>query len=129
MYGTVDGRAVTVDALSWAWEHWADVATMDNPIGYLFRVGQSASRRYRTRAVPVAEPEPDGARDREPDVELVEALSALSGQQRTAALLVHGFGWTLREVAELLEINPSSVRVHLERAMTQLRRRLEGPDG
>ena len=29
-YGPVDGREATVDALSWAWEHWDRVVEMDH---------------------------------------------------------------------------------------------------
>lgn len=43
-YGPSTGRAVTVDALTYAWEHWDRLSQMANPVGYLFRVGQSASR-------------------------------------------------------------------------------------
>jgi hypothetical protein len=39
-YGPVDGREATVDALSWAWEHWDRLGDVANPAGYLFRVGQ-----------------------------------------------------------------------------------------
>ena len=42
-YGPVDGREATVDALSWAWEHWDRLSDFTNPGGYLYRVGQSAA--------------------------------------------------------------------------------------
>ena len=45
-YGPVVGRDAAVDALSWAWEHWERLQAMDNPVGYLYRVGQTASARY-----------------------------------------------------------------------------------
>jgi hypothetical protein len=51
-YGPVDGREATVDALSWAWEHWDRLADVDHPVGYLYRVGQSATRRFLPRPVP-----------------------------------------------------------------------------
>ena len=35
-YGPSTGRAATVDALSWAWEHWPRVCDMQNPSGYLY---------------------------------------------------------------------------------------------
>jgi DNA-directed RNA polymerase specialized sigma24 family protein len=128
MYGPVDGRAVTVDALSWAWEHWGEVATMHNPVGYLFRVGQSAARHYHrgSHAVPVG---PEGSVDAERDVDLTDALATLSVQQRTAVLLVHGFGWTHRDVAELLDVTASTVGVHLERGVRRLRELLATGDG
>ena len=57
-YGAHDGRAATLDALSWAWEHWDRVRTMDNAVGYLYRVGQSASRAYATRPIPFERHQP-----------------------------------------------------------------------
>lgn len=44
-YGPVNGRAAAVDALSWAWEHWSRLRDMANPVGYLFRVGQTFQSR------------------------------------------------------------------------------------
>lgn len=126
-YGPVDGRLAALDALSWAWEHWDRVRTMANPLGYLYRVGQSASRRHRGRPIPL-----DGREmfDELPDVdpELHRALAGLSQQQRTVAVLVHGYGWTVRALADLLGVSPGTVQTHLERAMTRLRAEMEQTD-
>jgi len=46
-FGSEVGREAARDALAYAWEHWSRVEGMDNPVGYLFRVGQSRSRSYR----------------------------------------------------------------------------------
>jgi predicted RNA polymerase sigma factor len=51
-YGPVDGREAAVDALSWAWENWHRVAGMEHPVRYLYRVGQSATRRFLPKPVP-----------------------------------------------------------------------------
>jgi DNA-directed RNA polymerase specialized sigma24 family protein len=40
-------------------------------------------------------------------------------------VLVHGFGWTLREVAELRGVKVTSVQTHLERGLRRLRAALE----
>ena len=127
-YGAVDGRNAALDALSWAWENWDKVAGMSNPAGYLYRVGQTSTRRNRARPLPV---ELLPLTDREPaeiTPELIPALAALSTQQRTVVVLVYAFEWTQREVAALLEINPSTVREHLERATVRLRALLEVAD-
>jgi DNA-directed RNA polymerase specialized sigma24 family protein len=124
-YGPADGREATVDALSWAWEHWDRLPSIEHPVAYLFRVGQSARRRFSGR------PSPQGmtplAPTELPDVEpgLVPALGRLSLQQRTAVLLVHAFGWSQTEVAALLDVNVSTVREHIARGMDRLRRELE----
>ena len=126
-YGPVDGREATVDALSWAWEHWDRLADVDHPVGYLYRVGQSATRRFVPRPVPrLAEI----LETRFPDVEpgLMPALARLSEQQRTVVVLVHGYGWRQAEVARLLGINASTVRDYLNRAIDRLRNELEVSD-
>lgn len=127
-YGPADGREATVDALSWAWEHWDQLAEVANQAGYLYRVGQSAVRRFRSDAVPW---HLDGAVEigcYEFDPGLAPALDQLSSQQRTIVLLVHAHGWSQAEVARTLEINPSTVREHLDRAMSRLRNELEAHD-
>jgi DNA-directed RNA polymerase specialized sigma24 family protein len=99
---------------------------MDRPVGYLFRVGQSASRRWQWRRPRWHEPVPPPAGG-EPWVEpgLPKALAALTQHQRVAVVLCHGFEWTHREVADLLGVSPSTVQNHVERGLTKLRRDLE----
>ena len=123
-YGAADGRAAAVDALSWAWENWSRLRDMDNPVGYLYRVGQTAARRSRSRPLPGRMAACDGD-DAGLEPELIAALSDLSDQQRVAVLLVHGFGWTIRETAATLEIAPSTVQTHAERGLARLRTALE----
>lgn len=38
-FGFEVGREATADAMTYAWEHWGRVAAMDNPAGYVYRVG------------------------------------------------------------------------------------------
>ena len=123
-FGQADGRAACVDALSWAWEHWGTVRELENPVGYLYRVGRTAARRSRGRPLPVAD---RGVHVDDPSVspELIAALALLSAQQRTAVMLVHAFGWTHRETAELLEITTSSVQTHVQRGLSQLRAQID----
>ena len=127
-YGPVDGREAAVDALSWAWEHWDRMADVHHPVGYLYRVGQSATRRFLPRPVPVRLGEV--METRFPDVEpgLLPALAGLSEQQRTVVVLVHGYGWRQAEVARLLGVNASTVRDYLNRAINRLRDELEVSD-
>jgi RNA polymerase sigma-70 factor (ECF subfamily) len=119
-YGPVVGRDAAVDALSWAWEHWDRVAEMTNPVGYLYRVGQTAAGKHlRSRSHGLV----DEMWTMPPDVtpELLPALRELSAQQRVVVVLVHGYGISQREVAEMLELGVSTVREHLARAMSKLR--------
>jgi RNA polymerase sigma-70 factor (ECF subfamily) len=117
------GRECTADALVYAWRHWDRVSAMDNPAGYLYRVGRSAARKYRIRSVRF----PPESSNPEPIVEpgLDRALAGLSGKQRAAVLLVKGYGMTYREVADLLDLSRATVQQHVDRALAKLRRVLE----
>lgn len=128
-YGPVDGREACVDALSWAWEHQDRLVDVEHPVGYLYRVGQSATRRFLTKPVPARLVEILETRFPEVEPQLMPALSRLSVQQRTVVVLVHGYGWRQAEVARLLEINPSTVRDYLHRATDRLRDEIGGSDG
>jgi RNA polymerase sigma factor (sigma-70 family) len=122
-YGAQVGREATLDALAYAWEHRDRLGSWANPTPYLYRVGQSSARR-QLRPLPAAWPvEPEEPRSFEPG--LGPALAALSEQQRAAVVLVHGYGWPLREVAGLLDVSASTVRIHLDRALRRLRKALE----
>lgn len=135
-YGPEAGRDAALDALAWAWSHWERVETMDNPAGYLYRVGQTRAREARqARGVIDHRPLADAAeiRSRSEDVPAMEpglepALLALSEQQRVAVVLCHAMQWTHREVAELLDLSPSTVQNHVERGLVKLRRILEVHD-
>ncbi len=121
-YGPERGREATAEALAFAWEQWDRVGEMDNPIGYLFRVGQSKSRSRRRPPLAAHRPE-----SHEPWVEpgLPDALKSLSNRQRMAVVLVHAYGWSQREAADVMQVSPDTVRSHLERGLSKLRSSLE----
>lgn len=118
-YGFEVGAEATSDALVWAWEHWTDLSRKGNPAGYLYRVGQSKARRYHRPRKLFPAPPPDSAPHVEPG--LVGALDSLSKNQRVAVVMIHGFGFSEREVAELLSMSRWSVRTHADRAMSRIR--------
>lgn len=124
-YGYEDGREAAADALAYAWEHWTVVREMPNAAGYLFRVARTSAargRRWRRRPPPLLALPPGTEHEFEPG--LPAALAALSQRQRVAVVLVHGFGYTLREVAELTGIKITTVQNHLERGLRRLRDQL-----
>ena len=122
-YGVDVGKEATADALAYCWEHWERIRDMTNPAGYLYRVGQTCARKYNRRN-PLF---PAVDRVELPHVEpgLPAALESLSEQQRIAVVLLHGMQWSEREVAELLEVDRSTVRRHRERGLKKLRQALE----
>ena len=121
-YGYTDAADATAEALAYAWEHWNQVSEMQNPVGYLYRVGQSKVRSIRRPAPLLAEVPPGKLPDVEPG--LPEALAELTEKQRVAVTLVHGFGWHMKEVAELQGVAVTTVQNHLERGLAKLRKRL-----
>jgi DNA-directed RNA polymerase specialized sigma24 family protein len=122
------GSDAAAEAMAYAWLHWPRLATMANPVGYLYRVGQTAAqadlRRGRTPALP---PVPPSLLETI-DPELPRALLALSDQQRVAVLLVHAHGWTLDEAADAMSVTVSTLRNHLARGLRRLRHLLGDPD-
>ena len=80
----------------------------------------------RPRDVPVAEPAPAVASpDDSFEPGLAPAIARLSEAQRCAVVLVVGFGYTLREAAEVLGVTASTVHRDSERALARLRSELE----
>lgn len=130
-YGVEVGNDVHADALAHAWEHWERVESMENPVGYLYRVAQSATRRHRrwTRDVDLPVERPAAVGDDAPalpvDAGLHRALAGLTVEQRTCIVLVHVYDWTYRDAAEALGLPVTTVRNHLHRGLARLRRLLE----
>jgi DNA-directed RNA polymerase specialized sigma24 family protein len=118
----VEGAAdAAAEALAYAFEHWGRIREMENPAGYLYRVGQS---RTRVRPVPsLPAPETIGVPEVEPA--LIPALLALPDTQRTAVWLVHACEWRYAEVAEAMGTSVSMVGNHVSRALEALRGALE----
>ncbi len=130
-YGPETGHEATAEALSHAWTHWDKVRVMTNPIGYLYRVGQSKAGRFLRWTRKASCPAIDGLEHaasaaHEPWIEpgLPKALAKLSQQQRLAVVLVCGFDWTQAEVAELVGVSRTTIEQHLQRGLSRLRREL-----
>jgi len=122
--GVDPGREATAEALAYGWEHRDRLRGMDNPAGYLYRVGLNWGRRVAGRKTVLFPADSRG------EFEWVEpglsaALADLSEKQRLVVYLVHGHDWSFSEVAELLGISKGSVQKHMERGMTRLRRQLK----
>jgi DNA-directed RNA polymerase specialized sigma24 family protein len=120
--GPERGLEAAEDALVYAWEHWEKIQVTSNPAGYLYRIGRRKASRIRRplplfKETPVYDPGP-------PEPRLTPALGHLSKQQRTAVVLIDGFGYSYREVAELLGIGRSTVQKHHERGLEKLRREM-----
>jgi DNA-directed RNA polymerase specialized sigma24 family protein len=119
-FGVQVGKDAAADALAMAWEQWARVSVMENPIGYVYGIGRNKARRTKTRRQPMFVEVPEQLL---PNVEpgLPAAVADLPEQQRITVTLLHGYGWTMSEVAELLGTKKTTVQNHAERGLTKLR--------
>jgi RNA polymerase sigma factor (sigma-70 family) len=125
-YGAELGTEAWADTVAWAWEHRDAVSSMANPAGYLYRVGQSAAKVYtRWRRRPKFVPdEPVHDADVVFDAELFDALAHLNVNQRVSVLMVHGYGSSYADVAEVLNISVAAVTNHVHRGLNRLRNQL-----
>lgn len=116
------GSDATAEALAYAWQNWERVAGMNNPVGYLYRVGRSRAP-YERRRHQVVLPAVGGDM---PWVEpgLPAALASLSESQRVCVVLAHCHGYSLSEVGELLGVAKATVQRHVDRGMRRLRNAL-----
>lgn len=120
LVGAGEAADAVAEALAYAFEHWERLREMENPAGYLYRVGRSRVRRRRTPFLPA--PGAVGVPDVEPS--LIPALLALPETQRTAVWLVYACQWHYAEVAEAMDTTPSMVGNHVTRGLKSLRRQM-----
>jgi len=124
--GLADGCDAAAEAVAWAWEHQRQLSEMSNPVGYLYRVGQSSlRRRFRHDRLRVDVMPERVVEDRTGiDHELFEALRRLTPDQRQAVVMVHMYAFTYREVAEVIGSTEAAVTNYVHRGMKRLRRLL-----
>ena len=124
-FGPERGAEATAEALAYAWEHWDRLRDMQNPSGYLYHVGRThALRALRSQR---RKPRLPSARQEEPrwvEPALQQVLSELPRRQREAVFLVHGYGYSLQDVADLWGVRRSTVQAHVDRALAKLRAKL-----
>ena len=123
-FGAETGREATAEALAYGWEHWGRVRVMENPSGYLYRVGRDRARRM-SRPPRGALPSPvvvAGEHWVEP--KLPAALARLPERQRLVVALLYGYQWSMAEVAQLLGVSKGTVQSYSDRGLKRLRRRL-----
>ena len=131
-YGPEIGHEAADEAVAWALANPARLANVDHLLAYLCRVGQSKARpalRWLARRSGSLEHDRIIAEEIAPiNPDLVRALRALSGDQRTAVMLVHAYGWTIAEVAAVRDLPVTAVTNHLRRGLAKLRIMLQETD-
>lgn len=122
-WGIEVGGDICCEVEEYAWENRDRLLRMSNPLGFLYRVSQSKARRYSRWLKRTTFPSrfPDVVHEDPQLHDTLQVLAVLSPDQRACVLLVHGFGWTYNEVAELLGMNRSEVNNHVHRGLAHLR--------
>ncbi|MCP4306110.1 MAG: hypothetical protein GY788_14770 [bacterium] len=124
-FGPEYGAEAVADALAYGWEHWDRIGGMENPAGYLYRVGYRNAVRSKRRSTLVGFPPVSESRGVWVEPTLPAALGRLSKRQRSAVVLVEAYGWTYQEVADLLGVSRGAVQSYVRRGLRKLRSALE----
>jgi RNA polymerase sigma-70 factor (ECF subfamily) len=117
---------IAAEAFSRLWAHWERIEDDDHAGGYVFKSAMRlCSRRRRAspeqhgEATPVTRSDPaDITIDRE---DIAAALRVLPLRQRQAVVLRDWAGFSTSDIAGLLSMRESTVRVHLARGRGRLR--------
>jgi RNA polymerase sigma-70 factor (ECF subfamily) len=118
---------VAAEAFTRLWSRWGAIGDDDHAGGYVFKTAMRlCSKRVRQRARERAAPLRDaGTTDLSREVEdrrdIWFALDALPLRQRQAVVLRDWAGYETKDVASMLGMRDSTVRVHLARGRRSLR--------
>jgi RNA polymerase sigma-70 factor (ECF subfamily) len=126
---SADAEELMQDAFLRLWERWDQIQTIEDPVGYLFRVAMNGFRMRARRARMAARRAVlmETARDPFDDIELRDdvrrLLLGLPVRQRAALVLTEIFGYSSEQAAQILGIRPTTVRVLASQARAALRGR------
>lgn len=126
---------LTQDAFLKVWERWDRVRAMENPVGFLFRIGLNASRSRARRAVLGARQALGFGRDDDDPYLAADARDAvirevrrLTPRQREALVLVDLLDLASVDAGELMGVTDSTVRNLVAQAHAAMRRAMEDGD-
>jgi RNA polymerase sigma-70 factor (ECF subfamily) len=126
----VAAEDVAAEAFARLWSHWGQIHDEDHAGGYVFKTAMRlcAKRGAKARREVIGEvadrPGTDELGRSDDRAEVFAALGGLSVRQRQAVVLRDWAGYPTDEVASMLGMRESTVRVHLSRGREALRRSL-----
>jgi RNA polymerase sigma-70 factor (ECF subfamily) len=117
---------VAQETFARAFEHWSQVSTMQNPVGWLMRVATNLalSDRRRVRRVRRTEAPAEPVIDTPGDPGLGAALAQLTPAQRVAVVLRYYLDLSIEETARTLGKRPGTVRALTSQGVARLREQL-----
>jgi RNA polymerase sigma-70 factor, ECF subfamily len=122
-----EAEEIMQDAFLAAWERWDRVATMDDPVAYLYRTAMNRFRkRLRRASVAMRKavdllPDDDALAVIESRDEATRVLGLLTPRERQAIVLTAYLGYSTEETGRLLGIKAGTVRVLTTRARATVR--------
>jgi len=122
-----EAEDIAQEAMLRALERWPRVRQMESPLGYVyttaFNLNRNRLRRASRRIRGLRHHDDQDVAERvTARDEAVEALRSLTAAQREALLLVEWAGLTPDEAADVLGVEPTSVRTRLHRARAAIQR-------
>ena len=124
-----EAEEIMQDAFLKLLERWDHVSGLDDPTGYLYRTAMNTFLKKRRRAK-LALKRAVHLTPEDNDLELIESreavvrrLAPLNPSQRAAIVLTNLLGYTSEEAANILGINPGTVRTLASRGRTELRKK------
>jgi len=112
------------EAMVRAYQRWDHVGRLDNPAGWVYRVGLNHARSRLRRLLRRVPPPAETAEFTVADPVIALALDELSVDHRAVVVCRLMLGWSETQTADALAIRPGTVKSRLSRASTQLERRL-----
>lgn len=131
------GREATDEAFARAYERWTSVSTMDNPAGWVYRVGLNWGRRRIWRrnkerqlleSIDLDDQIVAAGHGVGIDHDLANALATLPLKFRAVIVLRHLLGYSERDTAEALGISAGTAKSRMSRGLLRLRAELEQDD-
>jgi RNA polymerase sigma factor (sigma-70 family) len=114
------------------WANWGRIGSEDHAGGFVFKTAMRLclrDRSIRRRPLPTAMEPADGFERALDRADVAQALAGLSVRQRQVVAMRDWAGFETSEVAEVLGMRESTVRVQLARARERLRAKLRVDEG
>ena len=120
-----DLAADSVDeAMVRAYQRWNRISTLDNPSGWVYRVGLNYGRSRVRRSLRRPPAGPDRQEFSVADPAIARALDELSLDHRAVVVCRLLLGWSESDTASALRIRPGTAKSRLHRALAHLESKL-----